>query len=708
MAQEKRTSTRPRTTVDYAGLNEGVLRMPGESREHHYVESFKSGTVNLTPETFPRIPGNEITADFFEKCHSFSEPIVVPKSLNPRPSFPGTISGEQIGSDDDHVYAPDDGQDDMDMVIPQELTVRRVSELYGPKNIIPVIDVKAQESSKGWTVEKWADYYENPDGEPIRNVISLECSTTPLCRLIRRPKVVRDLDLQDSVWPDTELRRSVGFYVLMSVADCFTDFHIDFGGSSVYYHIIKGKKVFFFIPPTPSNLQKYQEWNDMPSQTWTWLPDITKTKECYRVDLYPGDTMLIPAGWIHAVWTPDHSLVIGGNFLTRLHYGTQFRVAEIEKANKTPITFRYPKFQKVMWYAVLQYLERDPLPADVREMFLDGNQFTRARPVWAEFDKFGENSDAGPENFNARYYPKSEVDGFPEMVNYIFRTVMIYLDRLENISVKVRKAVTDSIPKSNQEPLDIARDFAMWVAWKRGNEDVPEWAHPGAVLPNKAEEPTDKKLTDAQMKKLQRTSAISAPERQSARLKSVAETVMQQQEQLALASTPKTSSLGPRRTACDSCRRRKMRCKHVENFPAHSSPIIFTSPLESSPQSTFVGVVIPDASAPPAASFPPPFQVDPVAPMANGIELQGFTPGPKQEVTDLKKGRTKACYECRRSKVRCIHQHYLRSLNMYSVDASTTSSARLIPSNNVSRLFLEVLRSANKVLARRCLSLRSR
>jgi F-box/leucine-rich repeat protein 10/11 len=645
--------------------------MPGESREHHYIEAFKSNDINLTPETFPRMPASQITSEFFEKSYSFNEPVLVPGHLNPRPKFPGTTPKEELMEDDDRVLVKDHGQDDMDMVIPQELTVRRVAQHYGPKNIIPVIDVKAQESSKGWTVEKWADYYESPAEQPIRNVISLECSQTPLWRLIRRPKVVRDIDLQDSVWPDNELRRSVGFYVLMSVADSYTDFHIDFGGSSVYYHILKGKKVFFFVPPTPANLQKYQDWNDMPSQTWTWLPDITKTKECYRVDLYPGDTMLIPAGWIHAVWTPEDSLVIGGNFLTRLHYGMQFRVADIEKANKTPPAFRYPKFQKVMWYAVLQYLEQDPLPDGVRDAFLDGQQFARATPVWSQFDKFGENSEPGKENYNAKYYSKAELDGLPDMVSFIFRTVMIQMDRVENITAKARKAVMDSIPKldKNRSPLDVARDFAMWVAWKRGNEDIPEWAHPGAVLPEKTDEVAgdDKKMTEAQMKKLQKASAISLPERQSARLKTVAESaasIMQPNTNLdpniVTASTPKTSSLGPRRTACDSCRRRKMRCKHVESLPSHSSPIIFTNPIETSPQATFMGVVIPNgqsppAHPPPAAYQPPPFQVEQLTPMTNGYsEMPGFGPGgPKQEMVDLKKGRTKACYECRRSKVSC-------------------------------------------------------
>ena len=32
-------------------------------------------------------------------------------------------------------------------------------------------------------------------------------------------------------------------YCLMSVGGCYTDFHIDMGGTSVWYHILHGKKV---------------------------------------------------------------------------------------------------------------------------------------------------------------------------------------------------------------------------------------------------------------------------------------------------------------------------------------------------------------------------------------------------------------------------------------------------------------------------------
>lgn len=39
-------------------------------------------------------------------------------------------------------------------------------------------------------------------------------------------------------------------YCLMSVKGCYTDFHIDFGGTSVWYHILRGskvKKLYLFI-----------------------------------------------------------------------------------------------------------------------------------------------------------------------------------------------------------------------------------------------------------------------------------------------------------------------------------------------------------------------------------------------------------------------------------------------------------------------------
>jgi JmjC domain, hydroxylase/Jumonji helical domain len=198
---------------------------------------------------------------------------------------------------------------------------------------------------------------------------------------VLRPQFVRDLDLIEKVWPE-HLRPSstsnlppvvlptssntpsnitfpkVTLYCLMSVSRSYTDFHIDFGGSSVFYHILRGKKTFLFIDPTPANLRKYEAWCSDPDQSKRFLGD--DVRECIRVDLSAGDTMIIPSGWIHAVYTPQDSLVLGGNFLTQLHLGKQLLVAGIENRTRVPKKFRFPFFDIAMWYTAQWYLTRLP------------------------------------------------------------------------------------------------------------------------------------------------------------------------------------------------------------------------------------------------------------------------------------------------------------------------------------------------------------
>lgn len=38
----------------------------------------------------------------------------------------------------------------------------------------------------------------------------------------------------------------------MSVEGCYTDFHIDFGGTSVWYHILRGSKVGLQVDLEPN------------------------------------------------------------------------------------------------------------------------------------------------------------------------------------------------------------------------------------------------------------------------------------------------------------------------------------------------------------------------------------------------------------------------------------------------------------------------
>ena len=631
-----RKSARAHASIDYAGLHQGVIKSSDDRPEHHYIAPIKNGTITFQPESFPRMSPELVTADYFEKGYGMKEPIIIPASLNPRPwqstaydpehcepstpapdmSINDVVSlDEWLPEESPSSVVLDDHQDGLDMVMPRDLTVRKVAQLFGLDEKIEVIDVKSQNGeTRKWTTKRWADYYESKtEAKVIRNVISLEVSRSRLGRLIRRPQIVRDLDLQDSVWPDDLFNKgefpNVQFYCLMSVADCFTDFHIDFGGSSVFYHILRGKKTFLFIPPKEKHLKKYEEWCKSPAQNWTFLPD--QTKECYRVDLVEGDTMLIPSGWIHAVWTPEDSLVIGGNFLTRMSYSMQFRVHQLEKATGVARKFRYPHFQKLHWFAVFQYLDTDPLPLEVRSHLEGGYSFRRDVPTANEFNEWGENSRAGVTSYNARYYSQAELDGLPELVRYILRTVLIDSGLItDGISAEVRNAVKRSIPRNHGHPAEIVKTFAIWCTWKRGNEPIPHWAYPDSPISSAA---ASEKTSTAITRKMAEEAAAKAPRRQSQRMQAlkeaeegvsrkndqtvsdsrsanlspahptasdgVASTVKRRFEQSEDCNTDESASPASKRfrtsiggtgnqrkTACDACRRRRRACKHKEEI----------------------------------------------------------------------------------------------------------------------------------------------
>jgi F-box/leucine-rich repeat protein 10/11 len=90
----------------------------------------------------------------------------------------------------------------------------------------------------------------------------------------------------------------------------------------------------------------------------TWLGDMCD--EVRRVVLIEGDTMIIPAGYIHAVvcdlagyqnqtdvqYTPMNSIVFGGNFVHSYDIPAQLRLRQIEIDTKVPQRFRFPLFDK--------------------------------------------------------------------------------------------------------------------------------------------------------------------------------------------------------------------------------------------------------------------------------------------------------------------------------------------------------------------------
>jgi hypothetical protein len=119
----------------------------------------------------------------------------------------------------------------------------------------------------------------------------------------------------------------VSMFCLMGMQDSFTDFHIDFGGSSVWYHVFSGKKVFYVVEPTELNLDLFHNYQSNPKGTETFFGDVVKEagSSIYKISVEEGETVFIPSGWIHAVWTPEDSMVFGGNFIHDLNVEMQLK-----------------------------------------------------------------------------------------------------------------------------------------------------------------------------------------------------------------------------------------------------------------------------------------------------------------------------------------------------------------------------------------------
>ena len=102
------------------------------------------------------------------------------------------------------------------------------------------------------------------------------------------------------------------------------------GSLSFYrYHVIKGAKIFWLIPPTDENLRRYEEWILSDRLGDVFFGDMVET--CQRFMIPQGGTFFIPSGWIHGVYTPSDSIVFGGNFLHSYGIEKQLQVAHIEE-----------------------------------------------------------------------------------------------------------------------------------------------------------------------------------------------------------------------------------------------------------------------------------------------------------------------------------------------------------------------------------------
>lgn len=127
----------------------------------------------------------------------------------------------------------------------------------------------------------------------------------------------------------------------VGMAGSFTDFHIDFGGSAVWYHVLtvsrdlpfldtffnifQGQKIFYIIEPSAQNLALFAAHQKDKKRSENFFGEFVQKGDCRKLIVSEGETLFIPAGWIHAVYTPIDSIVFGGNFLHSMHIPMQIQ-----------------------------------------------------------------------------------------------------------------------------------------------------------------------------------------------------------------------------------------------------------------------------------------------------------------------------------------------------------------------------------------------
>eukprot|EP00088_Acartia_fossae_P065207 TRINITY_DN8037_c0_g1_i4.p1 TRINITY_DN8037_c0_g1~~TRINITY_DN8037_c0_g1_i4.p1 ORF type:complete len:643 (+),score=120.25 TRINITY_DN8037_c0_g1_i4:74-2002(+) len=287
-----------------------------------------------------QMTGDKVTVKYFQTS-GFNKPILVKNREDLGLEVPPKFHSRDFGVEDLRSY-------------------------IGARRIVDALDTKTQET-KSMTMREWCQYWIVFPRKRILNGISLEFSLTKLDQHIVPPKIVRQIDWTEKAWPchlkemqkdytnklEDMMYPKVQKFVIMSVANSFMDFHLDFGGTSVWYYLLKGFKVFWMCPPTDKNLKLYESWVKEEGKK-KFFGDFAEG--CCRIEVTPGNTLFLPSGWIHAVFTVKDSIAFSGSFLHSFSIENQLKVNYIEDILGVLDVHRFPFFTEMCWYVLDRYV----------------------------------------------------------------------------------------------------------------------------------------------------------------------------------------------------------------------------------------------------------------------------------------------------------------------------------------------------------------
>ncbi|KAM6413735.1 lysine-specific demethylase PHF2 [Rhynochetos jubatus] len=346
---------------------------PVQNGSQVFIKELRSRTFPSAEDIVMKVPGSQLTTEYLEE-NGFAEPILVPK------------------------------KDGLGLSVPAPtFYVSDVENYVGPERSVDVTDVTKQKDCK-MKLKEFVDYYYSTNRKRVLNVTNLEFSDTRMSSFVEPPDIVKKLSWVENYWPDDALlaKPKVTKYCLICVKDSYTDFHIDSGGASAWYHVLKGEKIFYLIKPASANISLYERWQSAANHSEMFFAD--QVDKCYKCTVKQGQTLFIPSGWIYATLTPVDCLAFAGHFLHSLSVEMQMRAYEVERRLKIVSLTQFPNFETACWYMGKHLLEtfkglhkagQQP-PAHLLQgaKILNG-----AFRSWTKKQALAEHEDELPENF---------------------------------------------------------------------------------------------------------------------------------------------------------------------------------------------------------------------------------------------------------------------------------------------------------------------
>lgn len=198
-------------------------------------------TSSNLPAHYPRVDGSIVRKSWLDGTYDPEqpveiapetffgpdrEPIIIPSSRGGFESLGGKVPSKENFGIDEVVKLV--GKDYMVDVMGMLSVDSEKQSLTG----LSIPDVASQSSTK-WSLAQWAYYYKTgippttdtknkssnskraePDTtaamQKVYNVISLECTGTELAKLVRPPRLVKEVDWVDNCWPDSRKKRKHG------------------------------------------------------------------------------------------------------------------------------------------------------------------------------------------------------------------------------------------------------------------------------------------------------------------------------------------------------------------------------------------------------------------------------------------------------------------------------------------------------------------